>query len=329
MSIRAPDDIYMTLALRAFEVGDYERALEFFDKCPSTKRRAHKEELIKAHYSVGLALSAEDKFQDAREHFSKTRSLTDDTSLKNICQKRLQLINAIATLGNRIVPDWVSSYGGDCEDCPKKRSLYDCASCDRRGMPVQPVQRIELHGLTPQIEEIHCAGAYRHGYDAQRSNPFSKGIRMMKERGGKQLAVVFGYMLAEFLKGSTGLRSRVDFIVPVPTTTERYRERGFRIPDILAGIVSTRLAIPCFKVLELTRHTSDLRGLNRSERRRELSGAFGVRDAALLRHRNVLVIDDVLTYGTTLREIGATLQEADVGGVLAVVLAHTETSFFR
>lgn len=329
MSIRAPDSIYMTLALRAFEVGDYERALEFFDKCPSTKRRAHKEKLIQAHYTVGLSLSAENKFLRSSDHFRNTMSLTDDTSLKHICQNRLRLINAITTRNKGIVPDWVSRYGEYCDDCPKNRSLHDCASCDRRGMPVNPAASIGLYDLTPEVKEIHCAGAYRHAYDPHRSNPFSKGIRMMKKRGGQQLAEVFGHMLAEFLKDRTGLRSRVDFIIPVPTTTERYEERWFKIPDILADIVSTRLAIPWFQVLDLTRDTSDLRGFSKSDRRRELNEAFTVSNAPLVRRRNVLVIDDVVTYGTTLREIGATLRKAGADDVFAAVLAHTESSFFK
>ena len=329
MSIRAPDDMYVTLALGAFEAGDYERALDFFYRCASTERLAVKEKLIEAHYSVGLSLSAEAKFRPSREHFLKTMSLTDDTSLKNLCQNRLRLIKAITTRDDGIVPGWVSRYGEYCDDCPKNRSLYDCASCDRRGMPVNPVMSIGLHDLTPEIKEIYCAGAYRHGYDPHRSNPFSKGIRMMKKRGGQQLAEVFGHMLAEFLKERTGLRSRVDFITPVPTTTERYEERGFRISDILADTVSTRLAIPWFQVLNLTRDTSDLRGLSKSERRRELSEAFRVSNAALVRRRNVLVIDDVVTYGTTLREIAATLRKAGAGQVFAAVLAHTESSFFK
>lgn len=322
MSIRAPDDINLTLALRAFEAEDHEEAIEFFRRCTASEQRSHKECVVHAHYCVGVALCAEDNFGRSREHFNEARILTDDASLKHICQERLRLAKAIPP-----VPDWLSSYGGDCDDCAKNKALLDCATCDRRGMPVNPVERIGQHDLRPYISEIHCVGAYRYGWDPQSSNPFSQAIRRMKRRGGKKLAVALGHMLADFLSGLTDLRSRVDFITPVPTTVERYAERGFRIPDILADIISSRLAIPSFRVLVLARETRDLRGLSSTERRSELDGAFGVSEQELVGSSSILVVDDVVTYGTTVSEAARTLRQVDARDVFAAVLAHTESSF--
>jgi len=91
--------------------------------------------------------------------------------------------------------------------------------------------------------------------------------------------------------------------------------------------VERRLAIPAFSgVLVLTRETEDLRNLSRSDRRRELNGAFGVQKPNLIRNRRIVVIDDVVTHGTTMREIGRTLRKVGAKAVFAVVLAHTEAS---
>ena len=326
MSIRAPDDMWLTLALRAFEAEQYEEAIAFFKQCTATQWAAHKEALIHAHYSVGKSLCAQDKFGMSREHFLEAMTLADSSDVKHICQARLEAINKLASGVAGRIPEFLLRYGGDCEDCPGSGGLFECATCARRGMPVNPPEKMASRSLSPEIGEIHCVGAYRHGRDRQRSNPFSKAIRAMKEPGGQTLAVALGWALIEFLRPLTDLRLNVDLITPVPTASSRYLERGFKVPDTLGRLVGSALAIPVSCVVVLTRETCDLRGLTRSERRCELDGAFAVSEPALIQGRSILVVDDVVTYGTTLREIGETLRSAGSVEVSAAVLAHTESS---
>jgi len=151
----------------------------------------------------------------------------------------------------------------------------------------------------------------------------------MKQRGAKDLVTVFGHMLADYMvQGEISeILTTIDFILPVPTSKSRTLQRGFGIPEVMVGIVGRRLAIAFFPdVLTLTRETTDLRNLSQSRRKGELTGAFKVSKPNLVRDRQVLVIDDVVTYGTTLCEIGWTLQEAGAEAVFGVVLAHTESS---
>jgi predicted amidophosphoribosyltransferase len=134
--------------------------------------------------------------------------------------------------------------------------------------------------------------------------------------------------MADFIDISCkNMRSIIDLIIPVPTNRDRLLQRGFGIPEKMAQVIERRFAIPAFTtVLALARSTANLRGLSKPERKRELKDAFKVRNASLIAGKTVLIIDDVVTYGTTLREVGRTLRRAGVQDVFAIVLAHTESS---
>jgi hypothetical protein len=55
VSIRAPDDIYLNLALRAYDSGDYDRCVDLLRGCSAEERNSHKEQFADAHYRVGVS----------------------------------------------------------------------------------------------------------------------------------------------------------------------------------------------------------------------------------------------------------------------------------
>jgi predicted amidophosphoribosyltransferase len=124
-----------------------------------------------------------------------------------------------------------------------------------------------------------------------------------------------------------GIRAVADSIVPVPTTPSRSAKRGYGIPETLSERVSEATAIPAYTdVVRLERETEDLRYLSRSERRAELEDAFCVAKPEMVGGYSIVIVDDIITHGTTLREIGGTLRAAGARKVFGVVLAHVESS---
>jgi ComF family protein len=119
------------------------------------------------------------------------------------------------------------------------------------------------------------------------------------------------------------LRGRqFDIIVPVPLHPTRQRERGFNQAGLLAELLSPRISIPCKRVLKRIRYTTTQTALDRAERMENLHNAFRLRRNADVRGLHVLLIDDVLTTGSTLSECARVLKRAGAISVHAATAAR-------
>lgn len=105
--------------------------------------------------------------------------------------------------------------------------------------------------------------------------------------------------------------STPDFILPVPLHIKRLRHRGFNQALLLAKTV-----FPGEKekirhdILLRQMNTATQTGLSGKERRRNLKNAFIVQNHSEITGRNILILDDVFTTGTTVRECAKTLKKA-------------------
>jgi ComF family protein len=107
-----------------------------------------------------------------------------------------------------------------------------------------------------------------------------------------------------------------DLIIPVPLHRSRERKRGFNQAELIAA----RLRRPVDKrLLRRRKNTGSQTGLGRSERRRNLAGAFEVRGEL---KGTVIVVDDVYTTGSTMNEIARTLKRAGAERVEVLTVAR-------
>jgi len=110
--------------------------------------------------------------------------------------------------------------------------------------------------------------------------------------------------------------------VPVPLHPARQRERGFNQASLLAELLSAQTSIPVKPLLERTRYTTTQTALDRSERMENLHNAFRLRKNADVRGWRVLLVDDVLTTGSTLNECARILKRASAFSVHAATAAR-------
>jgi competence protein ComFC len=113
-----------------------------------------------------------------------------------------------------------------------------------------------------------------------------------------------------------------DCIVPVPLHPTRERERGFNQARLLSELLSAQISIPSKAMLERVRYTTTQTALDRRERMENLHNAFRLRKNADVRGLHVLLIDDVLTTGSTLSECARVLKRAGAASVHAATAAR-------
>jgi len=113
-----------------------------------------------------------------------------------------------------------------------------------------------------------------------------------------------------------------DLMVPVPLHPTRERERGFNQASLLSELLSAQTSIRSQRVLERVRYTTTQTALDRSERMENLHNAFRLRKNADVRGLRVLLIDDVLTTGSTLSECARVLKRAGAISVHAATAAR-------
>ena len=95
----------------------------------------------------------------------------------------------------------------------------------------------------------------------------------------------------------------IDFLVPIPIHPTRVRERGFSQTELMVKKLSDVTGIPCdCASLKRVRHTKVQANLSKEERRKNLKGAFELKNAEKFKGRSVLLVDDVMTTGTTMNE---------------------------
>ncbi len=147
-------------------------------------------------------------------------------------------------------------------------------------------------------------------------------IHALKYDGVIRLAEPLGLLLAHTYS-NYGMHA--DMLLPVPLHNERHKQRGFNHAHLLARVCSSATGVPLREqVLVRSRATHAQVGLNASDRRQNVAGAFSIiAEAATtyVRGRRILIVDDVCTTGATLDACATTLFQAGALSVWGLVLA--------
>ena len=112
-------------------------------------------------------------------------------------------------------------------------------------------------------------------------------------------------------------------IVCVPTATKRVRERGYDHARLLARALAKQTGLPYQNVLRRVGQTRQV-GANRKDRLRQLEYAYVIRSPVAIRNKHILLVDDILTTGSTLSTVARVLLEAGAKSVDAMVVAQKQ-----
>jgi ComF family protein len=124
-------------------------------------------------------------------------------------------------------------------------------------------------------------------------------IHKLKYAGRQEIGRELGKMLGSELNGS--FFDETEVLIPVPLHKAKQRTRGFNQSEMIAEGISETLGKPILKnVLERTIFTQTQTRKTLEERRENVNEAFRVSDSEKLKGKHVLLIDDVVTTGSTL-----------------------------
>jgi ComF family protein len=204
-----------------------------------------------------------------------------------------------------------------CAQCSKKMQMLEASpACSRCGMPVAhadaPCPHCHGKGLT-FYDQVLRIGSFRE--------PLTHLIHQMKYHRRWTLAE----QLADRLLQQADVRnllSGTDCLLPVPLHRFRQFTRGYNQAEVIAKALARLTRLPVLHALRRVRHTQTQTHLPRTQRDENLRDAFALRPGGKrVFGKRLVVIDDVLTSGATLRAAARALKPAGPASISAIVVA--------
>ncbi|MEK7514682.1 MAG: phosphoribosyltransferase family protein [Patescibacteria group bacterium] len=159
------------------------------------------------------------------------------------------------------------------------------------------------------------------------SDPYVRlAIHEVKYRKNRIIASRFGEILYGEIKRVVHSQNKI-LVVPVPSSKSRQRKKGFSHTELLVEEILKNDRENLFEygksVLVKTKETiPQTETKSKGERKKNPIGSFGIRDGSRISGREVIVVDDVLTTGSTLKEAMATLKRAGAKRAFGITAAH-------
>jgi competence protein ComFC len=202
-----------------------------------------------------------------------------------------------------------------CDDCSTRtRRIDQSTACPCCGTPCDPRQRScrECSTAHTTLTTLHsCRSAYEH------HGPVRDAIHRLKY-GGEYARAEW---CAEELEGLLhALRWQADVLVPVPLHPQRLRERGYNQSERIAHHLARTIGTTDDGLLLRSRFVRPQVGLNADERRENVAGAFAATRS--IAGASIILIDDVVTTGSTLNACAQALRDAGASEVRALTVAR-------
>ena len=197
--------------------------------------------------------------------------------------------------------DIIDEIHGFCTECWRTLDWLGNGGCERCGLPLEATEADECGrclASPPPLERMRAAVAY---------GPLSRIIALKLKYGRK---VALARTMARFMAPLRGEIGEA-IIVPVPLHRRRLWWRGFNQAGLVARHLGKAWGLPVEqRLLRRTRATPALKGMNERERRAAIKGAFSVAEGPRIEGQSVILIDDVMTTGSTAAACAAALRQA-------------------
>lgn len=202
--------------------------------------------------------------------------------------------------------DIIDEIEGFCPPCWLTLDFLGDKGCEQCGLPLEATAAQSCGrclAAPPPLDRMRAAVAY---------GPLSRAIALKLKYGRK---IALARTMARFMAPLRGPGEDM-LLVPVPLHRRRLWWRGFNQAGLVAKHLGRRWDVPVDQqVLRRVRPTPPLKGMNATQRLSAVSGAFAVVEARRIEGRTVVLIDDVLTTGSTAAACAKALRKAGAGRV--------------
>ena len=154
---------------------------------------------------------------------------------------------------------------------------------------------------------------------------FSKETRMQylmhqfKYKGNKDLGKQLGYLMGNDLSQTLRFKN-IDALIPLPLFAAKEKRRGYNQATILCEGIAEVMRIEILRdVVIRTQYTDTQTKKGRIERWQNIEGKFQLVKPEKIKHKNILLVDDVITTGATLEACGQELMKANINLSIATL----------
>lgn len=205
-----------------------------------------------------------------------------------------------------------------CSGCWEGILQYKGAVCLKCGKPLVSDASITCGDCLKEEPAFKWARSFGI-YDGA----LKKAINLFKYYGIKRLSKPLSELMFKIKMPA------VDVVVPVPLSKKKLKQREFNHAALLAKYISiylgTRVTLNC---LVKIKETMPQVGLSAKERGKNVRNAFVAKNNEFIKGKNILLVDDVLTTGATIRECSKSLKSAGAGEIYAITLAYSSGDFW-
>ena len=215
-----------------------------------------------------------------------------------------------------------------CEDCLSAVTPIQGGLCHTCGERLSIAHAAALPGSTPLCELCRRARPrfVRAAAYGSYEGPLQGLIQLLKYQQVRPAADFLGTLLAKAFSSLSPNLGPV-LVVPVPLHRGKKWERGFNQSELIARAALKLHPLKDFELrcdlLHRRRATTSQTGLTRHQRRENVRGAFVAMNAGKMAGREVLLLDDVFTTGTTVSECARVLLRAGASKVWVATVART------
>jgi competence protein ComFC len=198
-----------------------------------------------------------------------------------------------------------------CSECGSQQRDTICNNCIEISFKAIPKKTLIIK---PKI-----VAQYLISYD---SKIIKKALYQIKYHYKKNLALLIAPLIS---KNATRTHSKI--IIPIPSSKDREIERGFDHVMSLFSDFTTTNSHSLFPCLKRKKTTKALNKLNKKERESLLENIFIQHDdfnCSYLKGKEVLLVDDIITSGTSIKEAASFLEQFEPLSITALSLCHAE-----
>jgi competence protein ComFC len=152
----------------------------------------------------------------------------------------------------------------------------------------------------------------------------SRIIESLKYQYTKEMMSTIKELMGAILHEHGHLLKETDCIIPIPLHAKRYAERGFNQAEEIANVVSEIATVPVVSAIYRTRYTKQQATLEKEQREENVARAFAVIQPMqdMLLGKDVILVDDVYTTGSTMQQAAKALKASGVVSVLGITFAR-------